>query len=411
MSIKESVENVKELIKDLVEKLTGGKKRRAAAKVAKAYGKGGQSFAAKEFGMGRNTIRKGLEETESGEEIPDRFNERGRMKATERLPNLEKDIRAIMDSQSQADPKFQTSRLYTNLSISELRKQLIIRNGYTDEELPVERTLNNIANGLKYTMKTVKKTKPMVKIPETELLFDNLSRLHEKASKDEKTVRLSIDTKDRVKIGRFSRGGKSRVEVEAYDHDFGGEYMMPFGIMDVKEKTVDISLSGTKVTADFMVDRLDEYWTAMGYSGSGKSLLLNADNGPENNSSRTQFIKRIVGFSAKHDAEVTLAYYPPYHSKYNPVERVWGVLEQHWNGSLLDREEAVVNYIRTMTYDQKPPNVRIVMKPYEKGVRVSNGDMEIYEDALERVAGLEKWFVRISPQKSRTVVEFMDLFS
>ena len=411
MSIQASIEKVKYLFSGFIRNLSGGKKRRAAAEIAKAYGKGGQRFASEEFGMSRNTIRKGLQEIESGKEIADRFNERGRKKATEKHPWLERHIREIMDSQSQADPKFQTSRLYTNMSISELRKQLIARYGYTQEELPVERTLNNIANELKYTMKTVKKSKPLMKKPETELIFENLGRVHEKASADEKTVRLSIDTKDRVKVGKFSRGGKSRVEVEAYDHDSGDEYVVPFGIMDVKQKTVEISLSETKVTADYMVDRLDEYWMAKGYSGSGKSLLLNADNGSENNSSRTQFIRRMVEFSAKHGTEVTLAYYPPYHSKYNPVERVWGVLEQHWNGSLLECKEAVINYIQTMTYDQKVPEVKLIAQAYEKGVRVSSDDMEVYEDALERIAGLEKWFVRISPKRSRIVVEFMDSFA
>jgi hypothetical protein len=189
--------------------------------------------------------------------------------------------------------------------------------------------------------------------------------VHEKAAEEEDTVRLSIDTKDRVKIGDFSRGGKSRAEVKAYDHDFGDEYVTPFGIYDVKKKTVDISLSETKVTADFMVDRLCEYWEANGYDGGEKILLLNADNGPENNSSRTQFIKRMVEFSAEYETKVILVYYPPYHSKYNPIERVWGVLEQHWNGTLLDSKDTVMKYIQSMTYDKKTPKVSIIEQAYE----------------------------------------------
>jgi len=214
-------------------------------------------------------------------------------------------------------------------------------------------------------------------------------------------VRLSIDTKDRVKIGEFSRGGESRVTVEAYDHDFGDKYAVPFGIYNFKDKTVEIYISETKVTADFIVDCLEEYWVSHGYSNSGKKLLLNADNGPENSSQRTQFMKRMVEFSAEYNTEVILAYYPPYHSKYNPVERIWGALEQHWNGDLLDTTETVIKYAQSMTYDKKHPIVTLIDKVYETGVKVSKKVMRVYEKALDRMAGLEKWFVRILPDKCR----------
>ena len=67
-----------------------------------------------------------------------------------------------------------------------------------------------------------------------------------------------------------------------------------------------------------------------------------------------------------------------------------------------------MKHIQTMTYDQKSPNVCIITQKYDKGVRVSADYIEVFEDALDRVAGLEKWFVRIEPQKSRHIVEFMD---
>ena len=267
MSLKEPINAVKHLWNVIVNKLTGGDKRRAAAEIAMAYGEGGQTFVSQELHMSRNTLRKGIHEIESGQKIEDRYSDRGRKKTTEKFPDLKLQISKILDSQSQTDPKFQTNRLYTNMSVEEVRKQLVKQYGYKEDELPTVRTLTTIINDMKYTVKTVKKSKPAKKLPETELIFDNLKRVHNQASEDENTIRLSIDTKDRVKIGEFSRGGKGRVEVNACDHDFGDEYVIPFGIMDVKEKTVDISISQTKVTADFMVDRLDEYWIKHGYRG------------------------------------------------------------------------------------------------------------------------------------------------
>jgi len=406
----ESIKEVKHLFIGLINQLSGAARRREAAKIAKDYGPGGQSFVSKEFNISRDTVRKGMAEIETGEEFRDKFDERGRKGTLEKLPLLEGQLRELLDSQSQADPKFKTDRLYTKISIKEIRCQLTKRYGYTDGELPTERTLNTIVNKLGYTLKPVMKTKPKKKIPETDLIFYNLERVHLIGDDDPDIIRLSIDTKDRVKIGNFSRGGDSRVGVHAYDHDFGNEYVTPFGIFNVKEKTAEILISESKVTADFMVDQLEEYWFAHGYSNSGKMLLLNADCGPENSSRRTQFVKRIIEFSIEYNTKVILAYYPPYHSKYNPVERLWGALERHWNGSLLDTKETVVKYAQSMTYNKRHPVVKVVSKAYENGVKVSKKIMKIYEKALNRMAGLEKWYVEISPSHAwETLSKYQEL--
>ena len=60
-------------------------------------------------------------------------------------------------------------------------------------------------------------------------------------------------------------------------------------------------------------------------------------------------MKHLIEFSANYEVEVILAYYPPYHSKYNPIERTWGILEQHGNGSLLDSVDTVLKFEQSMT--------------------------------------------------------------
>jgi transposase len=93
-----------------------------------------------------------------------------------------------------------------------------------------------------------------------------------------------------------------------------------------------------------------------------KTLVLNLDNGPENHSRRTQFLHRLVGFAHQTGLTIQLAYYPPYHSKYNPIERCWGVLENHWNGDLLDTVETLVHFAQTMTWKGKHPTVELITK-------------------------------------------------
>jgi len=76
-------------------------------------------------------------------------------------------------------------------------------------------------------------------------------------------------------------------------------------------------------------------------AGEGKltairRLVIYLDNGPKNSGSRTQFLKRMIEFADWSGLEIRLVYYPPYHSKYNPIEHCWSSLEQKWGGTLLN---------------------------------------------------------------------------
>ena len=94
---------------------------------------------------------------------------------------------------------------------------------------------------------------------------------------------------------------------------------------------------------------------------------------------------------------VRLAYYPPYHSKYNPIERCWGILENHWNGALLDSIEAVLQFATTKTWKGKGPVVALVTTTYQTGMKLTKEAMKIVEAQLQRLPGLDKWFVDIVP--------------
>src|ERR1019366_2609352 len=170
--------------------------------------------------------------------------------------------------------------------------------------------------------------------------------VHAQAEQQPDTLRISLDAKATVAIGPFSRKGYSRVGTQASDHDFQPESnLTPFGILLPGLGELFLYMTSSKITADFIVDRIEEWWLEnRGRFEHIKTLLLNLDNGPECHSRRTQFMQRMVRFSAQYGLTIELAYYPPYHSKYNPIERCWGVLENYWNGSLLDSVSAVLGF-------------------------------------------------------------------
>ena len=153
-------EELKSTYMKTAQALKGSERRQFMAGVVKSLGTGGQSYAAQTFHWGRNTIRKGLQELDSGTPIQDRFSARGRKKAEEKLPHLLEDIQARVDGQSQTDPSFRTTRLYTRLSAAEVRQQLIQHKGYRDAELPTAETIRVKLNEMGYTLRAVQKSRP-----------------------------------------------------------------------------------------------------------------------------------------------------------------------------------------------------------------------------------------------------------
>ncbi len=224
-----------------------------------------------------------------------------------------------------------------------------------------------------------------------------MNRVNAAADADPEVLRISMDAKATVKIGAFSRGGKSRTAVQAADHDFQPEgTVTPVGILLPAWDELSLYQVTSKVTSDCLVECLTHWWeTARARFASISMLVINLDNGPETHSHRTQFMHRIVAFVAQFGVSVRLAYYPPYHSKYNAVERCWGILERHWNGSLLDSLEAVVAYTASMTWKGVHPAVEVVSTAYQSGVALTKAAMAAVEAQIDRLPDLGKWFVDI----------------
>lgn len=102
-----------------------------------------------------------------------------------------------------------------------------------------------------------------------------------------------------------------------------------------------------------------------------------------------------------------LAYYPPYHSKYNPIERVFGVLENYWNGDPLTSAEKALSMAEGMTYKGIHPKSSLIEGKYPKGVKLDKKAMKPYEKCLCRMEKLKKWFITISASTASDLVNSM----
>ncbi len=350
---------IKEFLNQTKNALKGSEKRLFMARTVDLLGKGGQRKAELELGWNRKLIRKGFKEMTSGIVCIDNFQSRGRQPTEHHLPNFLADITEIVKPFCQTDPTFISTNLYSPITAAEVRTRLIEQKGYLDEQLPTRRTISTKLDDLNFKLRKVAKCKPKKKIPETDAIFKNLHHVNKVADEMQGVLRLSIDTKATIDIGPFSRNGRCRTNNKSCDHDFEPEYhLKTFGIHLPEPDENYFFFTLSNVTADFMIDCLEDIWPELQQRFNPHTIVINGDNGPENNSHRRQFINRLVGFALSKQVSVELAYYPPYHSKYNPIERVWGVLENHWNGEILDSIEKTIGFAKTMKWNGKNPIVK-----------------------------------------------------
>jgi Rhodopirellula transposase DDE domain len=211
---------------------------------------------------------------------------------------------------------------------------------------------------------------------------------------------LSIDCKATVAIGDVSRGGLTRGDHRACDHDLGlHEKYIPCGIVDEDSARLRITFGSSFKTSDFIVDALEAWWAALAETEqvAMARLQIKMDNGPESSGMRTQFLHRMVQFADQIGKPIHLLYYPPYHSKYNPIERCWGILELHWNGTKLVEVRTMLEWAKSMTWKGLHPIVELSRKVYQKGIALSKKAMQAIESRLERHPALPKWDILIRP--------------
>ena len=196
-----------------------------------------------------------------------------------------------------------------------------------------------------------------------------------------------------MKIGDFSRGGVTRGDNRASDHDLGcEEKYTPCGIVDEDSAALNITFGSSYKTSDFIVDTIEAKWNALDKQEQADTRLIQIkmDNGPESNGRRTQFLSRMVQLADVINGLFYITNHDCVHSKYNPIERCWGILELKWNGTKLIDAETMLGWAKKMTWKGLHPVVNLSRKVYEKGIALSKAAMASVEARLKRDPQLPK---------------------
>jgi hypothetical protein len=189
---------------------------------------------------------------------------------------------------------------------------------------------------------------------------------------------------------------------QGWDHDPPAkEKLVPFGVLILLTGALTL-IFGCHETSDFWGDCLRMWWDRVkDQFPHVQRVTIYLDNGPKNSGTRTQFLKRLIEFADWSGLELHLVYYPPYHSKYNPIERCWSALQQKWNGVLLTCWEIVKVCAQRMTWKGQHPTVLRLDGDYPTGVSVPKNEMQELNKRLRRSETLAKYDLLIRPLKPR----------
>ena len=191
----------------------------------------------------------------------------------------------------------------------------------------------------------------------------------------------------------------------AADHDRRpAAVLLPFGVLEVRRGAAPVhqpvfDFGHSKPTSDVIADALERWWSERKASHAGVTRIhIELDNGPEIASDRTPFMKRMVEFADRHRVAAERAYLPPYHSKYDPIERCGGARERHGNGARLSSVAAALGWAETMTWRGARPRVGEITATDHRGVRLKEAAFRPFFKRLLRSPTVPRWSLCIQPQ-------------
>lgn len=398
MSITEKIEKFhKNRVESIINMKKGVDKDLAIGSFVADLGKRAISAVSKTLHMSREKIKSCYDKFKSGIQIKLEF--RGRKSITTKYPNIKNDIEKIIEQYKNVDSHFKSNLLYISINPKSIIDELVLNYDYP-EKFACYNSIVKILEEMGYKYHKIPKSEIINKVPETDMIFENVNDCLESLDKsNEKVAAISIDDKATKKIGKFSDNGMTWIDTKALDHDTIFKYAIkPFGILDLKTNDVFITCTPYSSTAEFKVDCIEKYVIEKNKKCRLKKLIIFLDNGPENSSRRRLWLKKLKDLSIKYNLVIQLVYYPPYCSKYNKIERVWARIQIEWRRITIDSLELLINHINKITWIDRKINGFLSMKEYEKGIKISDYEMETkINPYIIREEGLEKWSLVITP--------------
>jgi hypothetical protein len=397
--------NIEQAMRSFYQSLRENDRRRYAAVEAAKLGHGGIEYISSVLGIDPKTIRQGERDLE---DLPDRPLPQvrktggGRKRRLEQDPKIDEDFQKVLVNQTAGSPT-EESLIWTNLTRIEIVEQMRDCGSFVSVHI-VDQLLDRHG----YHERKALRMQPMSGHPDRNSQFEVITRLKSEFLDSADPI-LSIDLKSRELLGNFFRAGNlfTRKTIRVFDHDFA-EFaqgvVLPHGIYDLKQNRGYIHLGTSHDTSEFACDCLRDWWERFGREAypHAKSLMLLCDGGGSNpaDTERGQAhlfrtdVQRLVNDLGM---EIRVAHFPPYTSKYNPIEhRLFPHLTRVCRGVILQSVDLVAELMRkAKTRTGLSVQVDILDKVYEIGRKVSQAAKDAVN--LVRDIVLPRWNYRILP--------------
>lgn len=386
-------QETEQMMKKYYATLSEKDRRRYAAVEALKLGVGGQGYIAKVLGCDEKTIHSGRIELE---QLPDEVEYTpairepggGRKGYEEQHPNINEQFLDVLREYTAGNP-MDEKEVWTDLTPDEIAKHLEQKHRVKVSKTVIKKLLKKNH----YRRRKAQKMKTMKTVAHRDEQFQNIRRLVKEYITAGEPV-ISFDTKKKEYLGLFYRAGRlyTREWLLAYDHDFNSEaegVIIPHGIYDMQRNIGYIHIGTSKDTSQFACDCLRSWWLGHGrhHYPKAKSILMLCDGGGSNSSRYYIFKEDLQQLADELGVAIRIAHYPPYCSKYNPIEhRLFPHLTRACQGVLFTSIELVKELIsKTKTSQGLKVFVETLEKVYQTGRKVADDfkqNMRIVFDAF-----------------------------
>lgn len=379
------------LIRKVHERLSEKDRRLYAAVEALKFPYGGISYISQLLGCSRDTIRKGIRELELEEDLlPDRDRKPGggRKGALDSIPDIDEVFLDILEKHTAGDPMDEKVK-WTNLSVKQIEE------GLREKGIRVSRNIvRKLLKKHDYAKRKALKKKATGSSENRNEQFEIIAKLRAEFEKAGNPV-ISVDTKKKEPLGNLFREGSlyTTETIEVYDHDFSHlaeGVVIPHAIYDVNRNSAYINIGISRDTGEFACDSIRRWWNWRGrydYPDATEILML-MDGGGSNSSRHHLFKQDLQKLAETIGIKIRAAHYPPYTSKWNPVEhRVFPHVTRSLQGVILTDYEIARELIEKTTTDTGlKVKATIIDKVYKTGRKVAKGFREsmriVFDDYL-----------------------------
>lgn len=354
-------------------------KRRYAAVETLKLGRGGIAYIVKILGCSRKTVKQGIKELR-GLPIDNEYDPHirqsgaGRKPYDQVYPDIDQKFLDVLHDYTAGDP-MQEDVIWTDLTMREIVSRLADKHGI-QVSLTVIRQLLDKHN---YGRRKAQKKETMKTVKDRDAQFENISNLKAEYQSSGNPI-ISFDSKKKEPLGNYYRPGHlyTTQELHTYDHDFNSfadGVVIPHGIYDLCQNRGYINLGMSKDTSEFACDSIHHWWYNEGQYlyPQATSILALCDGGGSNNAHHNIFKEDLQKLAAQIGIEIRIAHYPPYTSKYNPIEhRLFPHVTRACQGVVFKSVDLVKELMeKTRTSKGLRVTVNIIDKVYQTGRKVA----------------------------------------